>query len=107
MPSDLLQSWKIKIASHLVINAKGHCFQLENWEVLNDLYSPELAAASLAKFIILPVSFEHSLGCEKFESQNFKKIKFLRYYFIFVTYLPREVDGRVISDIYFLDSNSI
>ena len=47
------------------------------------------------------MGLEHSLGCEKFESQSFKKIKFLRSYFIFVTYLPREVDGRVISEICF------
>ena len=45
----------------------------------------------------LGVGFEHRPGCEKFESQNLMKIKFLRSYFIFVTCLPREVDGRVIS----------
>ena len=71
--------------------------------VLNDLYSPKLTAASLAKFTISPVGVTHSSGCEKFESQNFKKIKFLRSYFTFVSYLSREVDGRIISEnqIYF------
>ena len=52
-------------------------------------------AASLAKLTISPVAFQHSQGCEKFESQNFKKIKFRHSYFIFVTYLPRKFDGRV------------
>ena len=74
-------------------------------EVFNDLYSPELTAASLAKFMISPVGFEHSPRCEKFESQKFMKIKFLRLYFIYVTSLPRKVDGSVISEIYFLDKN--
>ena len=32
----------------------------------------------------------------------FKKIKFVRLYFMFVTYLLREVDGTVISEIYFV-----
>ena len=68
-----------------------------------DLYYPELTAASLAKFTISALGLEHSPGCEKFESQNFKKIKFLRSYFTFVTYLPREVDERVISEIHFLE----
>ena len=53
--------------------------------------------ASLAKFTISPAGFEHSAGFEKFESQNCKKIKFLHSYFIFVTYLLREVDGKVIT----------
>ena len=45
---------------------------------LNGLYSPELTAASLAKFRHnLAVSFEHSPRCEKFESQNFKNISWL------------------------------
>ena len=69
------------------------------------LYSPELIAASLVKFTISQLGFEQSPGCEKFESQNFKKIKFLHLCFIFVTYLQRKVDGRVISEIYFLDKN--
>ena len=59
-----------------------------------------LTAASLAKFTILPVGFEHSPECGKFKSQHFKRIKFLHLYFIliyFVTSLTREVDGRVIS----------
>ena len=52
---------------------------------------------SLAKSAaILPVGFKHSPWLEKFESHNFKEIKFLHLYFIFATYLPREVDGRVI-----------
>ena len=49
------------------------------------------------------MGFEHSPGCEKFESENFKK--FLHSYFIFVTYVPREVDGKVLSKINFLDKN--
>ena len=32
-----------------------------------DLYFPELTAANLAKFMISPLGFEYSLGCEKFE----------------------------------------
>ena len=68
---------------------------------MNDLCSPELTAASLPKFTNSRVGFEHSPGCAKFESENFKKIKFFRSYFIFVTYLPKAVDGRVISEIYF------
>ena len=68
---------------------------------MNDLHFPELTAASLAKFMISSLGFEHSSGCEKFESENFKKVKSLRSYFIFVAYLPREVDGRIISEIYF------
>ena len=66
---------------------------------MNDLYSPQLTAPSLAK---LTMSNRASLGCEKFGSEILK-VKFLRLCFIFVTYLPREVDGRVINDIYFLD----
>ena len=68
---------------------------------MNDLHFPELTAASLAKFMISPLSFEHGLGCEKFESENFKKVKTLRPYFISVAYLPREIDGRIIIEIYF------
>ena len=64
-------------------------FFTSNYEVLNDLYSPELTAACLAKFTISSVGFEHSPGCEKFESQNFRKMKLLLSYFILVTYLPR------------------
>ena len=43
-----------------------------------------------------------SRGCEKFEPQTFKKIKFLIFVYI---YLPRGVDGRVTSEIYVLDKN--
>ena len=93
------------IAIHHIVHVKDRRLQLANKKVLNELYSPELTAASLAKFTISPVCFEHSQGCEKFELQNFKKIKLLRSYFIFVTYLPREVDGRGISEIYFLYKN--
>ena len=72
---------------------------------MNDLYSLELTAASFAKFTISLQGFEHSPGCKKFESQNFKKIKCIRSYFIFVTYLPREVGGKGISEIYVLVKN--
>ena len=65
------------------------------------LNRPELTAASLAKFTISPLIFEHSSGCEKLESEKLKKVKFLRSYFIFVTFLPKEVDERLISEIYF------
>ena len=61
---------------------------------MNYLSSPERTAASLANFTISSVGFEHSTGCKEFESQNFKKIKFLRSYFIFGTYLPREVKWK-------------
>ena len=36
------------------------------------------------------VGFEHSYE---------ETVRFLNSYFIFVTYLPREVDGRIISEI--------
>ena len=74
-------------------------------DVLKYLYSPQLTAASLGKFMISPVGFEHSSGCEKLQSQNFQKIKYLRSYFIVVTFLPREVNGKVISEIYILGKN--
>ena len=51
--------------------------------VLKDRYSPELTAASLAKFTISPVGLGHSPGCEKFESLNLKKI----YFFLRISYL--------------------
>ena len=52
-----------------------------------------------------PLVFIHFDVPTKFESQNLRKIKFLHSYFIFVTYLPREVDGRVNGEAYFLDEN--
>ena len=67
----------------------------------DDPYSQELTAASLVKFSSSPLSFEHIPGCQKFPSEKFEKVQFFRYYFIFVTYLPSEVDGRIISEIYF------
>ena len=70
-------------------------------EFLNDLYSQEPRTASLVKFSSSPLRFEHIPGCQKFRSENFKKVKFLRYYFIFVTYLPSEVGRRIMSEIYF------
>ena len=48
-----------------------------------------------------------TLTLAKSSNQNFKKMKFLRSYFIFVTYFQGEVDVRVISEIYFLDKNGI
>ena len=68
---------------------------------MNDPYSQELTTASLVKFSSSPLSFEHIPGCQKFRSENFEKVRFLGYYLIFVTYLPREVDGRIMSEIYF------
>ena len=64
---------KLMIAIHHIINVKGHRLELANWAALNDLYSPELTAA---KFTISPMGFEHSPGCEKFESQNLRKLNF-------------------------------
>ena len=74
------------------------------WSVFSDR---EETVASFAKFTISPVRFKHSSRCEKFESQNFKKIKFLHSDFRFVAFLPREVDGRVISELYLLNKNWI
>ena len=67
----------------------------------DDPYSQEQTAANLVKFLSSPLSFEHIPGCQKFRSENFEKVQFLRYYFIFVIYLPSEVDGRIMSEIYF------
>ena len=83
---------------------EGSSFITSDLGGLSDLYSPELTAVSLTKFTTSPVGFEHLPGCEKFKSQNFKKIKFLCSY-LFVTYLPREVHGVVINEIYFLDEH--
>ena len=89
-------------AIHHVLNVKGNRLQLVDLEVSNALYSPKLTSAcAVAKFAISPLGFEHSPGGEKFESEDFKKVKFLRSYFIFDTYLPREVDGRVIEIFFF------
>ena len=44
----------------------------------------------------LASGFQAQLGMQSL-SQNFEKIKFLRLYFIFVTYLLREVDERTVS----------
>ena len=68
---------------------------------MNDLYSQKLTTASLVKFSSSPVRFEHIPGRQKFRSENFEKVQFLQNYFIFVTYLPSEVDGRIMSEIYF------
>ena len=68
---------------------------------MNDPYSQELTTANLVKFSSSPLSFEHIPGCQKFRSENFEKVQFLGYYFTFVTYLPSEVDGRIMSEIYF------
>ena len=46
------------------------------------------------------VLLEYIPECQIFESEILKKDRFIRSYFIFVTYFPREVDGRVISEIY-------
>ena len=64
------------------------------------MYSPKLTAVSFAKFTISLLGFEHSPRWEKFESENFKKDKFLLSHFI-ITCLAREVDKIVISEIYF------
>ena len=87
------------IAIIYILKTKGRC--VVKLEVLNVPYSQELTAASLVKFSSSPLSFEHVPGRQKFQSQNFEKVQFLGYYFIFVTYLPSEVDERIISEIHF------
>ena len=77
------------IAIYHIINVKGH-----------RVY-PILTVASLAKFTISTVGFEHSPRFEKFKSQNFREIKMSPFVFRIVTYLPREVKGTVINKIYF------
>ena len=72
---------------------------------MNAPYSQELTTASLVKFSSSPLSFEHIRGSQKFRSENFEKVQFLGYYFILVTYLPSEVDGRIMSEIYFWMKN--
>ena len=64
------------ISIHHSINVKGHHSQLANQEVLNDLYSLERTAASLAKFTISPVIIKHSPGCEKFDYKIISKLYF-------------------------------
>ena len=68
---------------------------------MNDPYSQELPTASLLKLSSSPLRFEHIPGRQKFRSENFEKVLFLRNWFIFVTYLPSEVEGRIMSEIYF------
>ena len=48
--------------------------------------------------------FRAQPGVRKVRITKLKINKFLRSYFIFVTYLPREVNERVTSEIYFLDT---
>ena len=67
----------------------------------DDPYSQELTAASLVKFSTSLLSFEHIPGGQKFLPESFEKVQFLRYYFIFVIYLPCEVERRIMSEIYF------
>ena len=43
----------------------------------------------------------HIPGGQNFQSENFEKAQLLRYYFIFVIYLPSELNGRIMSEIYF------
>ena len=53
------------IAIHHIINVKGYCLKQANKEILNDLYSPELTAASLAfkcKIHDFTSGVEHSPG---------------------------------------------
>ena len=45
-------------------------------EVMNNLYSPDLTAASLAKFTMSPVGFERSLGCESSNHKLSRKLNF-------------------------------
>ena len=60
-----------------------------------------VTTAGLVRFSSSPLSFEHISGRQKFRLENFEKVQFLGYYFVFVTYLPSEVDGRIMSKIYF------
>ena len=71
-------------------------------ELLNDPFSQELTTASLvnsrAHRQVLS-TFRDDKSCS--DEKILKKFQFLRYQFIFVTYLLSEVDGRIMSEIYF------
>ena len=86
----------LSLQIHHIINMKGHRLYLANWEVLDDLYSASTNTCKSCKIHNLASRFRaQPCRCEKFQSQNFEKIKFHHSYFIFVTYLPREVDGEL------------
>ena len=80
---------------------KGSLFIAGEFRRFDDPYSQELTAASLVKYSSSPLSLEHIPGGQKFRPESFEKVQFLRYYFIFVTYLPSEDDRRIMSEIYF------
>ena len=44
-------------------------------------------------------------GAKSSNHKILRKFNFFHSHIIFVTYLPREVDGRVLNEIYFLDKN--
>ena len=56
-------------------------------------------ASSRVEFTISPLGFEHSLECEKIESENVKKVKFLRSCYLLLTCQQKLMEE--ISDIYF------
>ena len=58
------------------------------------------------QFTMLPVGFEHSQGAKSSNRKILRKLSFsvrISYF----TYLPTEVDERVITELYFLDKNLI
>ena len=93
------------ITIHLIIKIKGHSLLLANLKVSSGRFCPERIAVILAKFTISSLSFEDSRGSGEFVSEKFYKAEFLRSNFIFVTYLPIEVNRRIISEIYFRSKN--
>ena len=73
--------------------------------VSSERFCPERIAVMLVKFTISSLSFEASRRSRKFAVENFCKAELLRSNFIFVTYLPIEVNRKIISGIYFRSEN--
>ena len=65
----------------------------------------DLNSCKSCKIHSLAIGFRAHPGVRKVRIRKFEMVKFLRSYFIFVTYLPRELDRRVTREIYFLDEN--
>ena len=62
------------------------------WSVVS---KTNLYCCKSCKFHDLASGFRAQPGSKKFESQNLKKIKVSRSYFIFVTYLPLKLIGEI------------
>ena len=93
------------ITIHLIIKIKVYSLQLANLKVSSERFCPERIAVILAKFTNSSPSFEDSRGYGVFVAEKFYKAEFLQSNFIFVTYLPIEVNRKIISGIYFRSEN--